>query len=728
MSMCRASMLAAILCATACSSSSEPPPVLDDDAGMAPDSGAACPGAEALCGDACCAAGEQCTAEGCCPAAGVCGAACCAEGEVCEDGACHPNWSGCAGECAAGDVCYEGACITPGAACDATAETFCFVQCPDGEYCDVALGRCLPRDPAASCVAEGEEAGCVFDVVVELVGGTTASTPAVADLDGDAIPEIVYGTGGMPVGSLVALHGDDGSSYFSAPIANVTSLFEQSPAVGNLDADPQPEIVICSGGTLAAFEHDGTPKWGPSASCNYASAPAIADLDQDGAAEVLVGYHVVNGEDGSEQWLLRSDCDARRPPCAPAVWGDPGDFPIAADVSGDGRLDVVFGNVAWSGADGTMLFETTDVKNGAAAVADLDLDGDPEIVSAYFGTHEFWPDNPLAEVNALHHDGTRMWGPVQPDVCVAERLAGIGAGAPTVADLDRDGAPEVIVVCEAGIAALRGSDGAVLWTRFDEVGLGSASATVFDFEGDGSVEIVYRSRTLVRILRGRDGALRYSIPNESTTSGFSAPIVADVDGDGHAEIAVGATEGVLRVFGDRHDSWAATRPIWNQHSYHVTNVEDDLAIPRMEPAHWRVPGNNTFRQNAPGALRTRGVADLIVRDLSADAAMCPTAIVLFARVANQGAMGVPAGQSVAFYRATPAGPELLGTGTTSRPLVPGDSEAVRLVWTAPSAILEMPSEVWAAADDEGTGRSAVRECNETNNEATTRITVQCGVI
>jgi hypothetical protein len=38
------------------------------------------------------------------------------------------------------------------------------------------------------------------------------------------------------------------------------------------------------------------------------------------------------------------------------------------------------------------------------------------------------------------------------------------------------------------------------------------------------------------------------------------------------------------------------RRIWNQHSYHVTNVREDGTIPQHEPKHWALL--NTFRTQA----------------------------------------------------------------------------------------------------------------------------------
>ena len=53
----------------------------------------------------------------------------------------------------------------------------------------------------------------------------------------------------------------------------------------------------------------------------------------------------------------------------------------------------------------------------------------------------------------------------------------------------------------------------------------------------------------------------------------------------------------IYVIGDRNDTWVPARQIWNQHSYHVTNVNDDGTIPRFEQNSWQT--HNTYRLNLP---------------------------------------------------------------------------------------------------------------------------------
>src|SRR5690606_25880834 len=74
----------------------------------------------------------------------------------------------------------------------------------------------------------------------------------------------------------------------------------------------------------------------------------------------------------------------------------------------------------------------------------------------------------------------------------------------------------------------------------------------------------------------------------------------------------------IRVYRDAADRWVRSRMIWNQHAYHVTNVEDDGTIPRLSAAriNWTEPGLNNFRQNVQGTGAPEESPDLTSRGAS----------------------------------------------------------------------------------------------------------------
>jgi uncharacterized repeat protein (TIGR01451 family) len=152
-----------------------------------------------------------------------------------------------------------------------------------------------------------------------------------------------------------------------------------------------------------------------------------------------------------------------------------------------------------------------------------------------------------------------------------------------------------------------------------------------------------------------------------------------------------------------------TRKIWNQHTYHITNVNDDGTIPQFETPSWLT--HNTYRcQAAPEPFRA---PDLTASRLLFDTSGLPASIRLTARVGNGGALLAPAGVPVAFYAGDPAsGGALLGVVTITRTLQPGEYEDVSMTWLAPANGVY---NLYVAADDDGTGHGTNSECDEANN-------------
>jgi hypothetical protein len=90
-------------------------------------------------------------------------------------------------------------------------------------------------------------------------------------------------------------------------------------------------------------------------------------------------------------------------------------------------------------------------------------------------------------------------------------------------------------------------------------------------------------------------------------------------------------------------------------------------------------------------------------------------------VRNEGSLGVPAGIEVNLYEGTDATGTLIGPSLTQNPLLPGAFEQVS--WTVPAPGGE-PKNFFVAIDGVDTMTSAITECNEDNNTAST-VTVAC---
>jgi hypothetical protein len=314
-------------------------------------------------------------------------------------------------------------------------------------------------------------------------------------------------------------------------------------------------------------------------------------------------------------------------------------------------------------------------------------------------------------------------------------------GAPTVADFDGDGRPEFAAAGRGYYAVYdldcagdpvpmelcgTGRADGILWSiEVQDLSSSVTGSSVFDFEGDGKAEVVYNDECHLYILSGEDGTELLKKENSSRTAA-EYPLIVDVDADGNSEFIVPAnddqivrdgcavgTHGLL-AFGDTNDKWVRTRGVWNQHTYHVTNVEASGAIPARELDSWSGAGLNNYRQNVQGE-GVFNAPDLSVAGLSINASSCPTSIGVQAQIANTGSLGVEPGVPVGFYQGVLPDGSLLGFEQTTVALLPGQSETLVVDFTPAEGDIG-PWDFYVTVDDEAAGLSLALECGEDNNQ------------
>jgi hypothetical protein len=302
-------------------------------------------------------------------------------------------------------------------------------------------------------------------------------------------------------------------------------------------------------------------------------------------------------------------------------------------------------------------------------------------------------------------------------------LGGGNGGTPTVADLDGDGVPE-IGVAGAGYYTVVKADGSILWQSVvQDYSSSSTGSTAFDFDGDGKVEIVYRDEVRLFALDGATGKTVFSTDSGSLT-GAEYPLVADVDADGHADIIVPEDAGRfvgIRVFEDLNNSWVPTRSVWNQFDYSITNINDDLSVPRNPVPSWK--SHNTFRLNRRMDADPRAIADITASYVRVVDMGAQPGSRIIVRVGNAGSYKVPAGTPVAVYNTNPAlgqpaAAALVARGTTQTVLDSGAYEDLALVPTLPLSQLSAQGTVWIVVDDDGSGKHSLPDYDRGNNVAT----------
>ncbi|WP_261858900.1 putative Ig domain-containing protein [Photobacterium sanguinicancri] len=377
-------------------------------------------------------------------------------------------------------------------------------------------------------------------------------------------------------GIIRVLSGKDGTDLWPASNQGPWADPSYGLAAADIDSDGLVEIVAGQpNGDLAVYENDGTIKWRKPAGGR--GHVAIADLDADGAPEIVYaqGVYDLNGDR-----LFSIDSSI-----SPIVFDADGDG--IQEVLSGGKLYDINGNVRWQGP--AMLF---------AGVADFDGDSLPEVVIA--------GDNKLSMLN---HDGSYVWGPIT--------VPGTGGGPITIADVDGDAKPEITLAAKFYYFVFE-ADGSVKWQKqTQDRSSQKTGSSVFDFDGDGQAEILYSDELNFRVYDGNTGDVIYQLPNPSGTL-YEYPLVVDLDNDREAEIVLVSNNrwfnGVNGVRVLEGKGWAPTRSIWNQHAYHIDNINDDGTVPIGQLPSWL--SHNTYRLNTfPGRTLT-AVSDLTVADFT----------------------------------------------------------------------------------------------------------------
>ena len=512
-------------------------------------------------------------------------------------------------------------------------------------------------------------------------------SPAVGDVTGDGAPDIVVG--GMD-GTLRVLDIGTGAVLRSVDV-DTGAMIQATPTLVDIDGDPALEVAVgtvrrvsgasgvriydMAGATpTIVFNKAGAPQ---SPDAGFFGSPVVGDVDGDGRPDVVaIGF-----DQRLHAWRL----DGSYLPGFPVYTYDTSlSTPALADIDGDGRRDIVVGGDMDNGqplAPGGYLWAVKgngqsipgypfrlsgEVIWSSPAVADLDADGDPDIVVGTGRNFGHADQRNLYAIDAR----TRAALPGWPRQLDANSMA-----SPAVANLDGDPQLEVVTMSGSGRVLSFQHDGGPRWSACARATwAGScpgdvaivASPVLADVDNDGGQEVVVAGEREVVELDAGTGAVEgraatVSTENRYTWPGANAPAVAAVNGRTVVVVHLLVDTGDdRRGVGDEQGVWtwsagpaggALAWPQWHGGPAHTGSL---LAGPTAAPV--RGPGGFTDTSGHPHGTNIGKVATAQIAGGYPDGTYRPNDPVTRAQMAAflQRAYRLPAADSPTF-------PDIVGT-------------------------------------------------------------------
>lgn len=288
------------------------------------------------------------------------------------------------------------------------------------------------------------------------------SRVVAADLDGDGHPDLLMLNAGSAGESVAVLLGNAGTPGTFRSAQTLSVPYPNDAAVADLDGDGRADLILAGNALMVAMQKPGTPGSFSTPTSLFSTTSAflsvaVADLDGDGtpdvvAADVNTVTALFLAPGGTQPAVRQAVTVYHFPPPAPNT----GQNAVAiADLDGDGRADIVVvdpiaSKVAVILQSHTVAGEflppvtyslpaNNDGMN-RLMLADLDGDGHTDLVIAA-------SDAVLVYLQDATQPGTFL--------PVSSYPAPLGADGVAVADIDGDGLSDIVI--QSGVSASLGA-------------------------------------------------------------------------------------------------------------------------------------------------------------------------------------------------------------------------------------------------------------------------------
>jgi outer membrane protein assembly factor BamB len=303
---------------------------------------------------------------------------------------------------------------------------------------------------------------------------TLLAPPVIADLSNNGHKSIIFGT-------------KDGKICSIDVNANVQWMFNTQEQVGDV------ELMFLDADTASSIE----------------SSPNIADINNDGKKEIVVGSEMGNiyalSYEGELLWKFKTEGSIRAPV-------------LINDINGDGKLEILFGsgdkNLYVLNNEGKLLWQYE---------AGSSIESCPEIVK---GNIVFGCDN--GELHCINNLGKLIWKFTTNAKITAQ---------PSVGKLFGDERTFIVVGSTDNYLYMLNLDGELIW-KFKTEGAIYSKACLADINNDNKLEIIFGSCDNKIYALNSNGEKIWSYETDFWV--VAPPIVDDIDGDGKLEVIAGS--------------------------------------------------------------------------------------------------------------------------------------------------------------------------------------------
>ena len=518
------------------------------------------------------------------------------------------------------------------------------------------------KDPDGNC----------FEAKHSSSGVNSVSTPMIGDVDGDGITEIIScaWSGDPSKGNqLLVFDGKTGTRKYTINTATY-STSGQLMSLADMDGDGKAELfLLADDGYLYCYSALGMgQKWRSRNPIDQRYLVMTADVNADGVPEVVCGPYIFDAQTGTLllHGTLETTGQGYGAPAGTTGYGKAYYMQGLADIDFDGQLEFCAGNTiykpsisnpsGWTGNSWSVMRQADSIEgvhlyDGQTFLADFDGDGDIDVCVIGYA-----PDSMTVEIY--------VWEGQSSSIIAHRTLTGFdnpdaashSPSLPTCADVTGSGTPDIIFsyLSLLYIVSYDADSAGNMAIQTDNASTPASGVTTFDFDQDGVDEIIVRGNNELTVISktpyDAEKTIRPTVVSNAELLTEYA-VVADVDGDGHADIIVNQdgnssqasangktvvytayslsnTYNYPRQAKVQSNLWASARRVWNQWAYAPLQVNEDLTIPQrsLDKAtiypNGKEPYNSFLRQMslmdkngdaytiAPDINTTNGEADI----------------------------------------------------------------------------------------------------------------------